>query len=267
MVGFRKIWVLIFFVVFCKVSFSQEKLLPFDTLSIVHFRVVNANTREPVERAYILNLTYNWGSISDLLGYSYLPIHFGDKLKISAIGYYTQELICVGQFKADSAFYEIKLKPRVYELNEVKITKFSTYERFLRGVINLNIPKTRDDKQLEVIEKYLFGVVKKMDLKNTPTMASGIAFGTDWYAKQNEKLAEQLEREKTRRVIDEKFNPGLVQKLTGLRDKELYEFIGYLDFSDEFLLQATDYEIHQKIMEKYNVFMAGKSNELKNQEK
>ncbi|HNT41207.1 MAG TPA: hypothetical protein PKN78_03115, partial [Tenuifilaceae bacterium] len=97
--------------------------------------------------------------------------------------------------------------------------------------------------------------------------ASGIAFGKDWYAKQNEKLAEQLEREKTRRVIDEKFNPGLVQKLTGLRDKELYEFIGYLDFSDEFLLQATDYEIHQKIMEKYNVFMAGKSNELKNQEK
>ncbi len=266
MVGFRKIWALVFFVVFCKVAFSQEKLLPFDTLSIVHFRVINANTREPVERAYVLNLSYNWGSISDLLGYSYLPIRFGDKLKISAIGYYTEELVCVGQFKADSAFYEIRLKPRVYELNEVKITKFSTYDRFLRGVINLKIPKTREDKQLEVIEKYMFGVVKGMDLKSTPPMASGISFGKDWYSKQNEKLLEQLAKEKARRVIEGKFNPGLVQKLTGLRDKELYEFIGYLNFDDEFLLQATDYEIHQKIMEKYNAFKAEKSNELKNQE-
>jgi len=258
--------VLFFFVVFCKVSFSQEKLLPFDTLSIVHFRVINAKTGEPVEKAYMLNLNYNWGTISDLLGYSYLPIRFGDKLKISAIGYYTEEVVCVGQFKADSAFYEIRLKPRVYELNEVKITKFSTYDRFLRGVINLNIPKTKEEKQVEVIEKYLFGVVKGMDLKSTPTMASGIAFGKDWYAKQNEKLVEQLEKEKTRRVIEEKFNPGLVHELTGLRDKELYEFIGYLDFSDEFLLQATDYEIHQKIMEKFTNFSVGKSNEVKSKQ-
>jgi len=192
--------------------------------------------------------------ISDLLGYLNIPIAIGDSLRVTAIGYKNKEFFSWGQYKSDTLFYGIELTPMVYEIKEVKVTRFSTYERFLREVVNLKIPKNKEDEQLERLQGYFYRVVKELDLKNLPGITAGIGFGEDWYHKQNKKLEELLEKEKDRRIIDRKFNPGLVTTLTGLSGEELYKFMATLDFDNDFILKSSDYEIQEKVLDAFKKY-------------
>lgn len=242
---------------------SAQTILTFkDTALSINFRVVDSQTQEPVGLAHIINLTRNVGVISDLLGYLNIPIGIGDSIVVTAIGYNSKEILSWGQFKSDTMFYSIHLVPKIYEIKEVKISRFSTYEKFLREFANLKLPKSKEDEQLVRLQRYFLGVVRGMDLKSLPGATSGATFGRDWYSKQNEKLAELIVKEKERRVIEQKFNPGLIQTLTGLKGDELYEFMGQLSLENDFVLKSSDYEIREKILKEFENFKRKK--ELKN---
>lgn len=233
-----------------------------DTLRNVNFRIVDSQTQEPVGLAHVINLTQSKGVISDLLGYLDLPVGIGDSIIITAIGYNSKEILSWGQFKSDTMFYAIALVPKVYEIKEVKISRFSTYDKFLREFANLKLPTNKEEQRLIRLQRYFLGIVRGMDLQNLPGVTSGASFGKDWYARQNEKLAELIEKERERRIIDQKYNPGLVQKLTGLKGDELYEFMGQISPESDFILKSSDYEIREKILKEFEAFKRKK--ELKN---
>lgn len=234
--------------------YAQSGITINDTLRIVHLRIVDIKTQEPIGLAHVINLTQHKGGISDLLGYINLSIAFGDSLAISAIGYNTKEVINWGQFKPDTIFYSIQLTPRLYEIEEVKISRFSTYERFLREVVNLKLTKTNQQELEDRLHKYLFGIIKGLDIKSLPNGSSGASFGKDWYARQNEKLAELIEKERERRIIDQKYNPGLIQELTGLNGEDLYQFMGQIDIENDFIKKSSDYEIREKILNEFETY-------------
>jgi hypothetical protein len=245
---------------------SAQTILTFkDTSLNVNFRIVDSQTQEPVGLAHIINLTRNTGVISDLLGYLNLPVGFGDSIIITAIGYNSKEILSWGQFKSDTMFYSISLAPKVYEIKEVKISRFSTYEKFLREFANLKLPKNKEEEQLIRLQGYFMRIVRGMDLQNLPGVTSGASFGRDWYARQNEKLAELLDKEIERKKIDQKYNPGLIQKLTGLKGDELYEFMGQIGVESDFILKSSDYEIREKILKEFENFKRKK--EVKNENK
>lgn len=233
---------------------AQTSLKLNDTLRNVNFRIVDSQTQEPVGLAHVINLTRNSGVISDLLGYLNLPIGIGDSIVITAIGYNSKEILSWGQFKSDTIFYPIPLVPKVYEIKEVKISRFSTYDKFLKEFANLKLPKSKQDEQLIRLQRYFDNIIRGMDLQNLPGPTSGAAFGRDWYSKQNEKLAELIDKERERRKIDQKYNPGLIQKLTGLIGDELYEFMGQISIENDFILKSSDYEIREKILKELENF-------------
>lgn len=240
-------------------AFSQFDFNVDDSLRVINFRVIDSNSKEPVGLAHVVNMNKHVGVISDMLGYFAVPFAVGDSLKITAIGYNSLEIFCWEQYKTDTLFYTITLSPKVYEIKEVKIFRFSTYDKFLSEVTNLKLPITKEEEQLIGLQKYLHRVVKGEDLKRLPQPVSGITFGKDWYVRQNEKLAKLMDKEKDRRAIDRKYNPGLVQKLTGLQSDELYKFFTFLNFDDKFILTSSDYEIREKILAKYKDFMNQKT--------
>ncbi len=242
---------------------SAQTILTFkDTSLNINFRVVDSQTQDPIGLAHIINLTRNVGVISDLLGYLNLPVGFGDSIVITAIGYNSKEIFSWGQFKSDTMFYSITLAPKIYEIKEVKISRFSTYEKFLKEFASLKLPKNKEEEQLLRLQGYFMRIVRGMDLQNLPGVTSGASFGKDWYARQNEKLAELIEKERERRIIDQKYNPGLVQKLTGLKGDELYEFMGQISPENDFILNSSDYEIREKILKEFENFKRKKA--LKN---
>lgn len=247
---------------------SAQTILTFkDTSLNINFRVVDSQTQDPIGLAHIINLTRNVGVISDLLGYLNLPVGFGDSIVITAIGYNSKEILSWGQFKSDTMFYTITLAPKIYEIKEVKISRFSTYEKFLKEFASLKLPKNKEEEQLLRLQGYFMRIVRGMDLQNLPGVTSGASFGRDWYSKQNEKLAELIDKERERRIIDQKYNPGLIQKLTDLKGDELYKFMGQIGIENEFILKSSDYEIRERILKEYENFKTKKKLEVEKSKK
>jgi len=230
-----------------------------DSVKVVNFRAVNAVSGVPVEMAHVINKTQRKVAIADMLGYFQIPLIIGDTLSITSLGYYNQMLFSWGQFSNDSAFYTIKLKPKSYPLKELKISWFSNYNKFLRGVSELQIPLTKDEERVVRITEYFNRSIRKLNLIDLPGATSGIAFGKDWLAKQNEKLNEKLEKESQRRAIERKYSAGIVSALTGLTGNEVHWFMEYCAFTDEYLLKTSDYDIRTKILDKFKIYNVDKT--------
>lgn len=225
-----------------------------DSTQYVNFRVVNEYSGVPVVMAHVINITKYEATISDLLGYLRIPFRLGDTITISSLGYFKREIINFGQFKFDSIFFSIKLKPRSYIIKELKFTWFSNYESFLKGFLNLNLPITKEEKDIIRINDFFARSIRKLDLKNLPSATSGGSFGLDWLAKQNIELDKKLEKESRQRAIEKKFSAEIVEALTGLKGSEVYWFMDYCGFKEDYLLKASDYEIRISILDKYKMY-------------
>ncbi|MHC1702564.1 MAG: hypothetical protein AB9846_01530 [Tenuifilaceae bacterium] len=255
---------ILFSVLFFAISLIEAKAVRQDTIPVINFRAVDAITGTPVEMAHVINLNKRVGTIADMLGYFKLPVTVGDTISITSLGYFGITFFSWGQYKKDSTFYTIKLQPRSYHLKELQFSWFKDYDKFLRGVSQLKIERTKEEEQLENISDYFNRAIRKMALVDLPKGTSGIGFGKDWLQKQNEKLIEKLEKERQQRVIERKYSAGIVSALTGLTGNEVHWFMEYCALTDEFLLKASDYEIQERVMDKFKGYNKNKEQQVVN---
>ena len=230
-----------------------------DTNSVVNFRVVNAISGRPVELAHVMNMTQRESAITDLLGYFKISVTIGDTISITSLGYFKQTLVNWGQYGKDSIYYTIKLKPRSYELKELKFSWFANYDKFMKGFLHLQLPITREEEQIARITEYFRRSISQLNLMNLPQASSGGAFGKDWLAKQNKKLKEKLDKESQQRAIERKYSAGVIEALTGLKGNEVFWFMEYCAFANNYLLKASDYDIRIKILDKFKIYNQDKS--------
>jgi len=230
-----------------------------DAIKVIKFRVVNSVSGSPVELAHVINKTRSEAAIADLLGYFKIPVGFGDTISITSLGFSSHLLYSWGQYVNDSIYYTITMNPRSYELKGVEFSWFSTYDKFLKGFLQLQIPMTKEEKQVARINEFFRKSIVHLNLMSLPKATSGGTFGKDWLAKQNEKLKAKLEKESQQRVLDRKFSASLVKKLTDLEGVEVFKFMDYCAFTPEYLSKSTDYEIRLRIIDKFKIYKQDKS--------
>ncbi len=230
-----------------------------DSIKVANFRVLDATKGSPVDLAHAVNITQGKAAISDLLGYFKITINVGDTITLSSLGYYKQVVVNWGQFGQDSIYYTIKLKPRSYELQELQFSWFSNYNQFLKGFLQLQLPVTKEEKDIARIGAYFRKTIQNLDLINMPQASSGAGFGKDWLAKQKELLQEKLEIEKERRMIERKYSAGIVEALTGLHGYEVFWFMEYCNFKNDYIKKVSDYEIRLRIMDKFKIYNQDKA--------
>ena len=66
--------------------------------------------------------------------------------------------------------------------------------------------------------------------------------------------AEILKRAERQRVIDKKYNREVIYSITHLSDDEITEFMGFCNFSEDYLFETTEYDILVKIEEKFKEY-------------
>lgn len=230
-----------------------------DSVKVINFRVVNAISNKPVDLAHAFNKTHRDAAIADLLGYLKISLRFGDTIIISSLGYANQEIYSWGQYNTDSAYYVISMKPRDYELKEVTFSWFKYYEGFLKGFLQIKLPVTKEELDIARISAYFNRTINKLNLMNLPQASSGAAFGKDWLAKQNDELKERLEKERQQRAVERKYSAGIVEALTGLKGNEVFWFMEYCAFTNDYVLKSSDYDIRVRIMDKYKIFNQDKA--------
>jgi len=212
-------------------------------------KLIDFKTRKPIAYAHLINFTINRGTISDSLGVFKLRLDTGiNNIKISSIGYYTKTIsINLNNIKMP---YVIELKEQIYEITQVEIYPF-TKQEFRYEFVHKYIPKDTITLIKDMMKTKFNTVQVLRDL--TPKRQIPLNFKTN-IEKQEILLAKIKEYSSLKEI-----NLKRMEKVTGLKNKELYNFDRYCKFSFSFLKEAPEYYIYIKIQEKYEEYKLRKN--------
>ena len=218
-------------------------------------KLMAADTAVTIPNCHIINKTQNMGTISDEFGVFTITANKGDSIVFSSIGY-ARLIIAVH----DSMYTNnriIRLKPITYLLSEVDIGILSTYDRFKRDVLSKEAEEAQKMAYISKYEIYIPPLPNQGGI-NVPLAVSPITFLYNMWSKEGKQLHYyQSIVSKTAEfiLIGEKFNGLLVKNLTGFENDELIKFMSFCMFTKEYLLIASDMEIHREIMRKYKEYV------------
>ncbi len=224
--------------------------------------VIDDSTKKSIGLVHIFNESKRTGSIATEEGKFTFRADVGDTIVFSALGYLYKVMLVNETMLNEGA--NVFLTPRIYEIESVDIVAFRSYEDFKRKFLALELPETKTDilrqnlivigrkEALEAIEER-----KVQDALNGQPGKEPMNGFTLLYKEDLQRMnyARVLKQEKKQRVIDKKYNYEIVLKVTQLPKDEVIDFIGFCNFSTEFLYRATEYEILVKIEEKLKEYL------------
>ena len=240
-------------------------LIPFSLLYSqkfpLHGRIMEGDTRRPVQLAHVQNVSSRQSVFSDTSGYFHIPAKAGDTLVFSAIGYYYSMTVVSDSLLSSTFFNQFKMIPRVYEIEEARIYALGTYEQFKQRFISLDLSKNKTEMLRRNLQREALEEAKEADriatekrmLQNGVTLASVPILTPE--EKQMLKLKEILVSESRKNRVYAKYNPDIIKKATGIeKDEEVIAFMAFCDFSDEAILNINEYDLIVMIVRKYEEF-------------
>lgn len=211
-----------------------------------------------VPASNIYTLPGKYGTISDQSGYFYMRITEKDTLYISTIGFMTQIIACKALIAEEKFRLQVFLEPKTYQLKQVDIVSFMTYEEFKVEILNLPL---KEEQPLDFsFESSLYAQLLRAPASgNFGIGINGVLTGlSDRFSKEGKqriKLAQLKAEEKKNDYIFSKFNPYMVQRATGMTDEEeIVDFMIFCAFSEFFLLNATDEELRLATLKKFEYY-------------
>jgi len=220
--------------------------------------IIDEKTLGYIPLVHIYNERNRKTSVSDTSGNFRLKVKNGDILVFSAIGYFLKKVNITDSLVKEETIL-IQLSPRTYEISEARVYALGTYEQFKQKVLALRLPETRTGQ----LRKYLRDLSKKTgkEVKYQQEMdkltQGGVLYAIPIRTPEEiemVKLKKILEKEKVRKIIDEKFNRNIVADVTGLKGEDLTEFMVFCNFSEKYLLETNQYDILIKVLEKLQVY-------------
>ncbi len=240
---------------------TQAQLI-FHPTTIAHGIIVDKSTSNPIAFVHIYNESQRRGYIANEEGRFRILASEGDTLVLSALGYLGKVV-----FISDSCIHSdftIKLITQVYQIEEVAVRAFRDYEDFKKQFLALRLPETETTRlreNLRLIARQeatnAANNKKASDAYTTKTNTELVTVSVPILSREDKQrlnYAEVLKKEARQRVIDKKYNREIIYKVTQLSEDEITEFMGFCNFSEEYLYHATEYEILVKIEEKFKEY-------------
>ena len=246
--------VLIFCFAQANLGFAQDRVLLGGILK-------NQLNEEPIPNVHVLNLTDSLATISSLEGAFKIPVHLGDSLVFTSIGYHSKALI-ITQNEQNTDYIEVKLTQRHYQLGEVEVNPLGTKEQFRKKFMELEVDDgsikivgiqgpSKDRRTIPITED-ANEIKKAKHLFKSP--ASFLYGNFSKYAKMRQKL-HQLEAQKAKHQYNNrKFNEDVVHRITEYEGAKLLEFMNYCNFSENQVYRYSDYELTVAIINKQKAF-------------
>lgn len=227
------------------------------TVYALEGRLFNSQDSSFVPASNIYTLPGKKGNMSDPNGYFYMEITFEDTLYVSTIGFKTYKVYCAELIEQKDFRIHIFLEPKVYQLREVNILGSMTYEEFRKELLELPLA---EEQFIDFdIPWEWYGSMDMPYSGGFGVTFSGIFSGLyDRYGKegkQKAKVAELKEEKSTNDYIFSKFNPYIIQRATGIDDEdEIIRFMEYCQFSDYFIVNATEDELIHALVQRYKMY-------------
>lgn len=180
----------------------------------------------------------------------------GDTLAIMSLSY--EYLIYYVSGDSIAANDTICLKPRIYDIPEAMITLPSTYKGFKKAVLDYQPPEKLIPELPTANTHKTPALLDTNYLSNwgmaVTSPASFFYYKFSKREKSNRKAYYAMKRFEQQNRVDQKFNRELITELTGLEGDSLTNFIGYCNFSHNYLFSASQLEIIQQIALKFEKY-------------
>jgi hypothetical protein len=220
--------------------------------------IYDAKTSERIPFVHIIDVSRNAGTSADENGNFSFTTKRGDSIKFTAVGYSDFVFFLSDSIKTNT-YHLITLEPKAYLLESLDFYANDP----MKGFYLKDIP--RDTIRFGNIKGAPGGAYWNVLPKGGSGYITAFANLFNNRAKQEKKLQKILEDEKMlkmqekaeqvkQRTSEEKYNQELVQRITGLNDERLDDFILEFKPSRGFILRATDYEIALQIVESFREY-------------
>ena len=217
--------------------------------------IVDSKSQAPVLFATVLVVNKKKGIASNTEGKFEFPVDYEDKIKITSIGYLPVEFTITETLIArhPTGFY-IQMEASVMELDSVVVTGLSEqfYLRRKKGVpIDMGFGDPNAPKK--------DWTTPQAGFENGGFVITGLLSSLDKKVKEKRKLNELLvaieEEQNRKNKADAKFNRAFVKAVTRIDDRVIDEFMEFCNFYETEIIQASDLQLTQKILRKYDAFL------------
>ncbi|EMR01337.1 carboxypeptidase-like regulatory domain-containing protein [Cesiribacter andamanensis] len=220
-------------------------------------RLVDADSGTAVSLAHIANVSQRTITAAKADGAFTLPVQGGDTLLISRIGYVP--LRYPVPLQEPMGAITLLLQPLTEELREVVITQMPSERRFKEQLLGLQLPEEKEPN-LQVPHPSTM-VTPRLDgavpLVSAGGLISGFANKFNTKERGRQFTARIKAEESQKAYIATKFNRDIAQRITGLEDEEqLNEFMKFCVLPDKFLLESSEYQIHETVLGCFKEFLA-----------
>lgn len=219
-------------------SWGQEQTIE------INGTIVEADTKDPVPYVHVINKTMGKGTVSNTEGRFWMKMHKTDTILFSAIGFEPYAFIIKDQVTSDKLIVTIELNTSTMELQPVKIFAYKDEYALKRAILNMDVP-LEEEKPI-VVSNW------KGPSNTLPGGGGGVSIGGPFSAlynafskeaKEKRKLQQYQKEYDYQKLIQSKYNEGVVKELTGLPDDKVEEFMEYCKLDDSFIGRASEYEI------------------------
>lgn len=196
-------------------------------------RVVDASTKSGIDGASIVNQQTKQVARTNKEGKFFVWASKGDSILISSVSHGRAGFLWDGETRDPL----IELNQQAIALEEVAVTakRSSTL--------------SREIKEFNEEPKATLGLSGEQVL-DYAAEGAGISLLYEMFskdAKSRRKAAVIRQEDRKKALVNQRFNPQLVASLTKLKGKQLEDFLKYCQLDDDFVLNATDYELHRAI--------------------
>ncbi len=220
-------------------------LLIFFSLDIYAQSIVTINgqafdkeTKLPLPKLMVINSRTNQGVFADAEGKFSITGKQSDTILFSAIGFLVKKVCIIDSIVKKKYYIEVLLQKLQYTLKEISV--FASR--------NLNDIE-KDINKLGVKNNYF---VEGLDAFGSPITYLYERFSK--FAKAKQKVAEWENEDLKRDILKDLFHLYVKQDIIDLNDAEFDAFIKYLNLSDEFIQNATQFELVMAIKGKYESY-------------
>lgn len=214
--------------------------------------ILNKSDSIALEGVHIINKSTNIGVVSKANGSFSIMANPNDTLIISHMGFSTYNHV------VSNSYFKVYLHRRTYNLENFTVLPYKDYEEFKDAFTQLRIQEAPNsiNKSIYVPKDELLAAYQEA---NGGIIISGgisaILGAFNKYVQDKKNYLKLLEQDKKQAAIDEKLNPIILMRITPINDIETAEyFLSYCGFSNYFILNASEFNLHKEIHICYDEF-------------
>jgi hypothetical protein len=191
------------------------------------------------------------GVVSDEEGFFFIRFPAKDSLILSTVAHTTQYLYFGDTASVDNYDLKIRLSEQAYELEAVTVFAFKDEYAFKKAILELtDLPE--ENEKIHIPGSYEGPRREPSASAMNPISLMASVFSKR--ARYEREAREKIAASRRSNVLAQKYNRELVEKVTGLQEDKLDEFMAYCQMKDLFRDRPNEYEVIVTIKQCYADF-------------